>query len=431
MREQVSRLPTARRHFLLLQGPCGPFFGKLQKSLKAQGHHCTRVALNGGDLMAGGRGRKLSYRGSLDEWPQWLVALWRREGVTDIVCYGDCRPYHRLAIGALKPKGVAVHVLEEGYLRPHWITCERDGVNGHSKLAGIDLGRIDENKLDALTLQPEESFESPLWHYMWAGFVHYFWAMLLIPMFPRFESHRDLPVAAEAVLWLLRGLAWPFRRRRTSLALRRLAQSEAPHHLALLQLDGDSQIREHSDFGSARNFVNHCVSEFAAAGAGETLLVFKDHPLNNGIVNLRGAIRDAAIRHGVGSRVLFVETGKLVPLLDRAISVTAVNSTACHQSLRRGIPTIVLGKAVFNHPEIVPRMRLTDFYRLRPVPKVLNYAHLVTLLRETCQVFGGFYSRRAIDIAVPALTKRLIDGSPAPESFLLPHAQPGMARAAP
>ena len=31
-------------------------------------------------------------------------------------------------------RGVRTYVLEEGYLRPHWLTLELDGVNGYSRL---------------------------------------------------------------------------------------------------------------------------------------------------------------------------------------------------------------------------------------------------------------------------------------------------------
>jgi capsular polysaccharide export protein len=409
---------TGRRHFLLLQGPCGNFFRELQVALRAKGHRCTRIALNGGDLVHGGLGMVTPYRRSLDDWAAWVTALCARRAVTDIVCYGDCRPYHRRAIAALKPLGIAVHVLEEGYLRPHWVTCERDGVNGHSKLVDLDLSLLDEDALDATPARGEDSFQSSPWHYAWAGFAYYLWAMLLTPLFPRYVSHRDLSIPGEAVLWLGRIFSWPVRRSRTERTLKLLNMRGKPIHLVLLQLSGDSQIKEHSDFKSMRHFVEHCVAEYAAAGNSEALLVFKNHPLDNGVINLRTVIRAAASGHGVAERVFFVETGKLVPLLDRTISVTAVNSTACHQALRRGIPTLVLGRAVFNHPEITPRMRLADFFRLRPVADLRRYELLVALLRQTNQVFGGYYSRTARDIVLPALTDRLIQGSPDLQAFV-------------
>jgi capsular polysaccharide export protein len=32
-----------------------------------------------------------------------------------------------------------VHVFEEGYLRPYWVTYESDGSNGHSQLTKLSV----------------------------------------------------------------------------------------------------------------------------------------------------------------------------------------------------------------------------------------------------------------------------------------------------
>lgn len=417
-----------RRHFLLLQGPCGNFFRRLQTSLEAQGHACTRVVINGGDLVNTGLGRKVLYRRSLEDWPAWLMAFSQRQGITDVVAYGDCRSYHRRAIATLKLLGVAIHVLEEGYLRPYWITCERDGVNGHSKLVDLDVGRFDAGKLGPP--EPEIAFAGTQHRYMWAGFLYYLWTALLTPLFPRYVSHRDLDVGGEAALWLARFVTWPGRRIKTARALEEISLLRKPVHLALLQLNGDSQTREHSSFSSVRHFVEHCMAEFAASGVRDAVLVFKNHPLDNGVVNLARLIRDETARHGLGGRVFFVETAKLVALLNRATSVIVINSTACHQALQRGIPTLVMGRAIYNHPEIVPRMRLANFFRARPVMRRRHYKLLVSLLAQTSQMNGGYYGREAQALALPALTRQLIEGYPEIESFLKPAQRDRLPRTA-
>jgi capsular polysaccharide export protein len=240
----------------------------------------------------------------------------------------------------------------------------------------------------------------------------------LTPFFPRYVAHRDLDILGEAALWLGRFASWPQRRLETWRALKQIARLGKPVHLVLLQLNGDSQIKDHSGFGSVRHFVEFCIAEFAASGSADTILVFKNHPLDNGVINLSKLIRDEAARHGLGDRVFFVDTGKLVPLLHEAISVTAVNSTACHQSLRRGIATLVLGKAVYNHPEIVPRMRLADFFRMRPVGRREHYERLVKLLRLTCQVNGSYYGKAGRKVALGPLCNMLIDGGVPLDAFL-------------
>ena len=224
-----------KRHFLLLQMPCGQFGRDLHKALRADGHRCTRIAINGGDLMGALRQRSIAYTRSLADWPSWISALVQAEAVTDLVCYGDCRPYHRAAIQALKPLGVRIHVLEEGYLRPNWVTCETDGVNGFSALTTIDLDRVPPQP----TAKTERNLHASNLRYCLAGFSYYFWTFMLTPMFPRYETHRELDIVGEATLWLQRLLSWPVRRSRTERALRAIERLQKPVHLVLLQLNGD------------------------------------------------------------------------------------------------------------------------------------------------------------------------------------------------
>ncbi len=418
LRREPEPVDMGTRHFLLLQGPCGGFFRDLQKGLMARGVGCTRVVINGGDLMDAGLGHKLVFRRSFADWPDWLMTVAAGRNITDLVLYGDCRPYHRAAIAALRPLGIAVHVLEEGYLRPNWITCERDGVNGHSRLATLDLKSLDEARIDRLRQGPEIELPSAQRRYMLDGIKYYFWSAMLAPFFPRYVAHRDLSITGEAALWTARFGQWFARHQRTVKTLATIERLAKPVHLVLLQLNGDSQIKKHSNFRSVRHFVEYCIAEYAAAGKADTILVFKNHPLDNGVINLARLIREEAESHGLADRIFFVETGKLVPMLERAISVTAINSTACHQALRRGIPTLVLGKAVYNHPEIAPQMRLADFFRLRPCGDKTQYARLVKLMRQTCQVNGGFYGAQARRTVVGPLCEVLLKGSVPLESFI-------------
>jgi capsular polysaccharide export protein len=367
-----------------------------------------------------GLGRRAAFMRSLAEWPEWLETFAAAEGITDVILYGDCRPYHKAAISTLKPRGIRIHVLEEGYLRPDWITCEPDGVNGNSPFASLDLDAIDQMEIDSRKVPPSRRFGPWQRQYIVAGVWYYFFWSVLGLFFPRYVSHRELGVVSEALLWLRRFLTWPLRQRQTRLTLDKLKHIDAPLHLVFLQLSGDSQIREHSRFSSTLEFVRHCIAEFAAADTGDAVLVFKNHPLDNGLVDLRKIVAEESMEAGVADHVFFIDTGKNVPILQRATSVIAVNSTACHQSLSRNIPTLVLGRAVYNHPEIVPRMRLADFFRLRPVGDFAAYDRLVRLLRITCQINGNFYSMRGKEAVLPELCRKVLAGGPALADFVKP-----------
>ena len=134
----------AGHNILLLQGPMGPFFWWLARDLRGRGANVHKVNFNAGDALfypVGG----LSFRGAIDEWAGFLESLIRDNSIDEIVLFGDCRAYHRVAISVACRKGIAVRVFEEGYLRPDWITLEKGGVNGNSFLptdfqSGADEG---------------------------------------------------------------------------------------------------------------------------------------------------------------------------------------------------------------------------------------------------------------------------------------------------
>ncbi len=122
------------RHFLFVTCPFGPFSSMLAHRLLAAGARCTRVLLNGGDVLDWGLKHAVLYRGTHEGWAAWIGDFIRCRGVSDLVVFGDCHLYAAEAIACARRSGVRVHVMEEGYFRPNWITIEPDGVNGNSRL---------------------------------------------------------------------------------------------------------------------------------------------------------------------------------------------------------------------------------------------------------------------------------------------------------
>ena len=140
-----SPLPDdpAQKVFLLLQGPHGPFFDRLGRLLRASGAQVWRCAFNAGDeFFWSDKTRLLRYHGGSAEWPDHLARIIAEHGVTDIVLYGDVRPVHSAARAAARSLGLRLHVFEEGYLRPFWISYERGGSNGHSALLDIPVAEM-------------------------------------------------------------------------------------------------------------------------------------------------------------------------------------------------------------------------------------------------------------------------------------------------
>ncbi|MEM9124680.1 MAG: capsule biosynthesis protein CapA, partial [Pseudomonadota bacterium] len=126
-----SHTPNENRVFLFLQGPHGPFFRALGRMLGVAGARVWRVGFNAGDqAFWSDSASYIPFRGKPHNWPDMLSKVIETKGITDIVLYGDTRPIHAEAVQIAQRQGITIHVFEEGYLRPWWVTYERGGSNG-------------------------------------------------------------------------------------------------------------------------------------------------------------------------------------------------------------------------------------------------------------------------------------------------------------
>jgi len=384
------------RRFLFLQGPHGPFFHRLGTMLRAAGAEVWRVGFNRGDQAFWfHRPSYIPYAGSADDWPNALAALIRDRRITDLVLYGDTRPVHARAVALAREAGLGVHVFEEGYLRPYWVTYERDGANGHSRLMQMDVADM-RTALEAV--DPDQPPAPARWgdmrqHIFYGALYHYF-VLLRNRPYRKFRPHRELTVAQEFQLYLRRLLLMPFQALDRFVATQRIKHGGFPYHLVLLQLAHDESFRTHSPFDSIVQFLEVVIEGFASGAPRHHHLVFKAHPLEDGRVPLRQEIRRIARVHGVENRIHYVRGGKLARLLDHARSAVTVNSTAAQQVLWRGIPLKVFGEAVYAKPEFVSAQPLTEFFAQPGRPDTRAYRDYRRYLLETSQIPGGFYSNR-------------------------------------
>ncbi|WP_372603156.1 capsule biosynthesis protein [Actibacterium sp.] len=385
------------RRFLFLQGPHGPFFYRLGKMLRSAGAEVWRVGFNRGDEAFWLRAANyIPYDGPAEDWPAAFEALVQQHQITDIALYGDTRPIHAQAIHYAKAAGLRVHVFEEGYLRPFWVTYERGGANGHSRLMDLSV----EDMREALQkIDPDQPDAPAHWgdmrqHIFYGALYHYF-VMFRNGPYRHFRPHRALTVRKEFELYLKRLLLMPAIAIDRFLATQRIKFGGFPYHLALLQLEHDSSFQAHSPFDTMTDFLDLCITGFAEGAPGHHHLVFKAHPLEDGRVPLRSEIRRLAAKHDVTGRVHYVRGGKLAQLLDHARTAVTVNSTAAQQVLWRGIPLKVFGDAVYAKPEFVSPLPLPEFFAQPGRPDRRAYHDYRRYLLETSQIPGGFYSARA------------------------------------
>ncbi|TRD21587.1 capsule biosynthesis protein [Palleronia caenipelagi] len=384
------------KRFLFLQGPHGPFFDRLAALLRAAGMVCWRVGFNRGDeAFWSDADHYIPYTDTPEHWRDFCMDLLDRHQITDIVLYGDTRRIHAEAVELARSRGLTVHVFEEGYLRPYWVTYERGGSNGNSRLMDMSVADMQAAIRVAETDLPvAPSHWGDLREHVFYGALYHAYVMLANRHYAGFRPHREITVAQEFRVYLRRLLLSPAILIDRRQATRRIANSDNPYHLVLLQLEHDSNFIAHSSFENGEEFVRTVIDGFAAGAPRHHHLVFKAHPLEDGRFDQRRAIRRIAAEMGILDRVHYVRGGKLAKLLDNARSAVTVNSTAAQQVLWRGLPVKTFGAAVYTKPEFVSTQDLPDFFAEPVRPQTKAYRDYRRYLLETSQIPGSFYSAK-------------------------------------
>ncbi len=342
----------------------------------------------------------IPFKGELCDWEDVLGQILTEKSITDMVLYGDTRPLHATAVQLAKARGITVHVFEEGYLRPFWVTYERGGSNGHSRLMQMSVPQMQA----ALAQSQMEMPDAPArWgdmreHMFWGALYHWF-VMTGFWDYRHYKPHRRHTVFQEFLLYLKRLFMMPLHRIERSLATLRIKFGGFPYHLVILQLEHDASFQKHSPFSTMTEFLSLVTEGFAKGAPQHHHLVFKAHPLEDGRVAVKSEIRRLATENGVSDRVHFVRGGKLAQLLNHARTAITVNSTAAQQALWRGLPLKIFGEAVYGKPEFVSNQALPDFFAHPSRPDSRAYRDYRHYLLETSQVPGGYYSskgRRAL-----------------------------------
>ncbi|WFE73255.1 hypothetical protein P8S53_08620 [Roseinatronobacter sp. S2] len=364
--------------------------------LRQTGAQVWRVGFNQGDAVFWrDKAHYLPFTDTPENWPDRFREILASHQVTDIVLYGDVRPIHAQAVSIAKTAGVTIHVFEEGYLRPYWITYERGGSNGNSALMDMSIRAMRRAlRKSELELPDPPAHWGDMRHHIFYGALYHFCVLALNQRYRHFRPHRALGVAQEFALYLKRLWAMPLTSLQRRVASWRIRNGGFPYHLVLLQLEHDSSFQAHSPFTTTVEFLELVFDGFAKGAPRHHHLVIKAHPMEDGRAPLQAAIVKLIQAHGLKGRVHFVRGGKLAALLNHARSAVTVNSTAAQQVLWRGMPLKIFGRAVYDKPEFVSDQGIEAFFAHPARPDARAYRDYRRFLLETSQVPGGYYSLR-------------------------------------
>jgi capsular polysaccharide export protein len=398
---------TRNKTFLFLQGHPSSFQRRLADALEAAGARVVRINFCVGDWVYWLGRRAVNYRGSLGEWANYLEAFIAEEGVTDILYYGDRRPYHRIAADVARRAGVRAMTYEFGYLRPDWLTLERGGMStwshfpvepGMIRAIGTGMEAAD------LTARYRHGMAVELFHEVFYNLSSYF----LWFVFPRYDSDRYYDPLVEYMTGIPRQLRLSANARRAGAEMQRLWQAKTRYFLFPLQLQNDYQLRANAPFPHQGNAIAEVVGSFARHAPRAAHLVFKCHPLDNGGEGWPGHIMRAAEAAGVAQRVHYIDGGNLEAILDKADGCVLINSTVGLHAIARGCPVKVLGGAVFDIEGVADQCPLDQFWSEPQKPDPGLADAFVRALAGTVQVKGNFFSRKGQAAAIPVFVDRLM-----------------------
>ncbi|MFZ0408136.1 MAG: 1-acyl-sn-glycerol-3-phosphate acyltransferase [Cyanobium sp.] len=377
---------------LLLMGPIGTFFARLAEHLEKSGVPVWKVSFPLHEF-GFSRRQRLCYGGAMEEFQSFLSEQIEARGIRHLFMYGDFIDPHRLAIELVQRLNTQPErhhkldawVFELGYIRPNYVSLERERCNARSSLnRPVDFYQ----SLPAVNAFPQRSTKTELrWRKCWKAptFIQH-----AFTDYPIIKGPHKLQPRPSYLIAQLRGLVRKHLYQVTERTSRRRLQDGRPYILVPLQVASDSQISLGSDYQGMEPFIAELIASFAAHGRPGDRLAFKHHPRDRGYNHYGRLIDRLARAHGIRDRVLYFHDAPLGPILKSARAVVTINSTVGLQALYHGTPTKVLGRTFYNLPGLSDQQPLASFWRHPQGQDRELFQRFYNYLIESTQIGGNF-----------------------------------------
>lgn len=377
---------------LFITAPFGPAMKAIGSALEARGAKVLRVVENGGEVLSTPRRNRIRFCSRRQPFGVFLRNTIRRHNVDTVVTFNDTQDRNREALAIARDMDREIRILENGYLRPHWITVDCRGVNGNAcypRCPDFYLKQAHEP-------QPVELFRNCIRSHVHHTIAHHVSCYLMA------WRHRFDPRSyGDHVLYQGQGYVREYLWRQThseattSEAIAEHRANGRPMFLAVLQKPGDAQLKHHSDFGANAPYMREVMRSFAADAPADAILLVKQHPLDYGRERLPAVFESMQRELGLEGRAYYLRSTKIDSWLDEVAGVITINSTMGLKALQLGCPVLALGTAIYAMPRLTHQGALEDFWHAPQRPDADVCEGFLRYLQATCQVNGGFYSKSA------------------------------------
>jgi Capsule polysaccharide export protein len=396
-----------RLALLILQGPASPFLKRVAQVVEQRGGAVHKINFCLGDAVFWWPRRASWFLERDDRWPEFLRQYILRHGITDILMLGDGRPKHAEAVNVAREMGIKAHIFEHGYLRPDWLTVEPYGMSSQSLLPN-DLETL-KTLADKAPPTDSPSFRSNFLTYALYDLTYHVPNVLLgWLVHPHYRTHGAVHPTVEYAGWIGKALRQHRRRREARRIEEQYLVKGTRFFLFPLQLPGDYQIKRHAPVGDHFKLVSAVLRSFAENSPAEVRLLFKIHPIDNGLSGWQEKIRQWAQQLRIVDRVDVIDGGNLDRLIGASEGVVTVNSTVGLTAVLAGRPTITLGAAIYDMRGLTWQEDLARFWK-EPAPPAPGLPEtFAKALVATIQVRGGFIGKEAMRIGAENLVERLL-----------------------
>ena len=405
---RIGRKSGAKR-IVLLQGPVGPFFRELKDALDQARCDVWRISFSAGDRLFARRDKLIRFRGDLSDWECWFADFCDVAEIDSLVLFGAERPVHRVARKVAEAKDVEVVSLEEGYIRSGFISVEDRGNNAASPLAG---------RLPPPGFVPDPSCAErggefrALGRKSLYGLAYYAAQTLLTFGASRQLFHRPMRALPEIFCWVRNGWRRLVDQSRNFIKIQQLLEHcDGRYFIVPLQVEADMQMKGAALGWTHPKLISALLKSFARHAPPDCRLVFKVHPLERGHHSHGALIADTAEAYGIRDQVDVIDTGSMGLMTRHAAGMITINSTSGFSAIHHGVPLLVVGAALYAHPELATcAMGAPDFdsfWSKRYVASAEVRRNYLAWIREEALVPGDFYDPEGVQTACRGILGKL------------------------
>jgi len=404
---------------VLLQGPVGPFFRRLHRYLERNGFEVLRVCFDAGDRYYARGTSCYGYSGGRQEWEAWFADFVSHADPDHVIYFGSEREIHRVARSVAESSGVNVISLEEGYIRPGFVTVERGANNAASPIAGLKPP----DDFDALSVDSPRTDFKGFGRMCIHGAVQYTIRTLFSGWAHRELFHRHFNYVHEVFAWVRNYWRRTMHLRRNFSAIERLLEHHhGQYFLVPLQVAGDSQLAKAARGWSNARLIDAALSSFAQNAPDMKRLVFKIHPMERGHSTDERRIRSAALRLGICDRVDVIDTGSHGLLTLHSAGMITINSTSGLSAIAHGVPLLLIGDALYANQRLAVCARgepdFDAFWQGAPVAGAAERRLYIEWIKATCLKRGDFYAKSGMGLACQGVLEAMHAARPVQASVI-------------